>query len=309
MPASPSVTHQSLRDTSTTVVTINGLMAQTRLINNVDPKTIAVEEHTTIGESISARHHVTAGHGDFRSPLIAKLPTIGYFQLGISGRGMYKTGAIANGHQIEELRPHEFSPKFQGLFGPVPFAVRSKGNDLTPAEQASYGLRLLCTCPSDNVEYITYWLMQIDSPKGVRPVEVDPNVTTGTPVIQRFSPVAADLIPDPTHAHPSKTQNVFGKYIATEAILGITMSSTQVALAKEAKRIWTGSAVYDVTEIGMVTAETTNAANHSGVREVRCAQLAAWLPMLFNLNGYEANGFSMEIMDGIDAPEAVLPTP
>jgi len=227
----------------------------------------AVDQYTTLNEKFNVGNV---------SPPSSGYPVIQYLAI---GRGGHQNVVGSGNNTLTQ-------PLFHGctdsaLFEQIPFVLAPVGNDLTTLQRANYRLRVPVTIGGN--AYFAYYLKVI-SISGITPSSnivtlSNGIVTTDTP----FSTSIANLSPSPVNVSNTTINISTGQHLVTQAVLPITLNSTDITNINNAVNIIYGDPRYaTISEVGIVGGfdiSVTSSAGGSTVTytDIQTAQIMAFV--------------------------------
>lgn len=221
------------------------------------------------------------------------------------GRGSTYMKVLSDGSRDTHNYIHE--PVDAALFFQQPFILRTFDNDISPSQRKNYAIRTVVQV--NGVKYIAYFLKKLnrtntevvaqivvpateDRPKDVKPIEGD----------ARF------LEPTPYEPTPG-TQRTDGMFTNITSVVLSELTEWDVEEMINAKKILTGSATLEITEIGIFSAVTKEISSPSGYgnstiqyNEAIKAQLNVTSPHRILINSYIGRGLVIEHDLGVSDP-------
>lgn len=184
---------------------------------------------------------------------IKQYPKLGYLAVGNYPISQEFTGSQPPQHRATDGR----------LFKHLPWIVRAVGDDLIPAEQAMYRLRVEpladTTLPNTDTVlqagFIYYFLRVIDL-DAVTPVLTEISLANGSIVNESvFSLAAEDLEnPTPVDINNSVLNLVNGRHVMVQAAMNIQLNSTDITeLFNACTHLYGDSSSATITEFGLVS--------------------------------------------------------
>lgn len=179
------------------------------------------------------------------APAPKDYPSLDYWAIGRGGHYNYKGG---DGADLTGSYYHEAD--HAALYEHLPFVLRPIDNDLTVAERAKYGLRVIKTYHGK--QYIGYYLKRLPpvttSPKLLKVTTVD-----GVQTVTDFVPSASDLSPVPVLPTNSGVTDLTGSSLTTSENIRCELNQQEIDEVVNACIIIYGNAAYAaISEIALV---------------------------------------------------------
>lgn len=146
-------------------------------------------------------------------------PEIKFFAIGIGGMGVTGTADAA--------RPiyYQHNPDDPVLFQQIPHCIRTRDNDLLPAERQRYALRKEITVNS--VVYIAYYLRRLDLSQSRYTTRIR-NIANGQVTESEFRMTSANQTPQRNVANTGLVNITEGSFIVTTTRLSLTFTESDV---------------------------------------------------------------------------------
>lgn len=217
-------------------------------------------------------------------PLPGQYPHVGYLAYGCKGTKSMNLpdGRTKISHEIR-------SPKFAGLFGPMPWVVRPVENDISPDMRKNYRMRTIIT-DNKGKRYVAYYLRVIDISANGTPIIEERHVENGIITSTVFEPNPADLAPTPLTVSGVNKNDPNGDCLIVSSKVKVELTQTELGEILNAYEVIYGSSEgASISELAICTAidrQVTGSVNgvNSNYTEAVCAQIASFVDFFEDVN-------------------------
>ena len=172
-----------------------------------------MQVNTTLNELFGIQNGV--------APSSTEIPSMRYWAI---GNGGHRLSTGSDGISIPQ--PIQHLATDAALYNHLPFVLRETTNDLSVSARANYALRKQEV--HNGITYIAYYLkrMTLDT---VTPHMQYVTVSNGVSNVTVFIPNSANLNPVPPALSSTGVNVVTGDYVKATAVLGMTLSASDIA--------------------------------------------------------------------------------
>lgn len=233
-------------------------------------------------------------------PATGQYPAARYFAI---GNGGHKMSVGAGG--MSKPEPIQHRPTDAALYNQLPFVLRETSNDLTPAQQANYGLRREETW--NNVRYAAYYLKRIDFTNVAVQMLYKTVASDGTVTTTPFVPDSSNLNPTPPTLSSTGTNVATGDYVTASALLDLLLGPDDVTeLLNVANVIYQDPGYAIISELAMVSGcdkvvQYSNPSGNFNFNEVIVAQCMMFISAFYALE-FANNGVDLKVDCGSTEP-------
>lgn len=242
----------------------------------------AVQANSTLNEKFGVQPGIY--------PDTTTVPRMRYYAIGNGGHS-FTVGA--NGQTKPD--PVQHLATDAALYNHLPFVLRTIDNDLTPTQQALYGLRRQET--HGGLQYFAYYLKRMDF-TSVVPAMQNVAVADGTSTTTAFAPTSANLNPTPPDLSSGGVNLLTGDYASASAEVDLNFTSWDITEFLNVANVLYGDDGYAiVSEIALVSGVdkvVTSPAQTGTINfnEVIAAQVVSFVNTFFPAK-YANNGNDM----------------